>query len=213
MVRLPAGAVTALVGPNGSGKSTLLRALARLHRPDRGEVRLADGTAIWQLPPRQLARRVTLLGQSRPHPGRGVCVRDVVGYGRYPYRAHWRGADPDGARAIGWAMQVTGLTGMADRAVDALSGGELQRVWLATCLAQDTRVLRTFAFAERGTGPGHTAAASWDNRTGRLASSSSAASIACRFGGPRPHRLSVPPQPNRAENPELERHRRIYLLR
>ena len=38
-------------------------------------------------------------------------------------------------------MDVTGVTAMADRAVDELSGGELQRVWLATCLAQDTGVL------------------------------------------------------------------------
>ncbi|MPZ26308.1 MAG: ATP-binding cassette domain-containing protein [Micromonosporaceae bacterium] len=139
-VRLSGGQVTALVGPNGSGKSTLLRALARLHRPERGEVRLAEGGSVWQLPPRQLARRVTLLAQSRPTPS-GVCVRDVVGYGRHPYRGRWRAADPDGPPAVARAMTVTGLTGMADRAVDALSGGELQRVWLATCLAQDTPVL------------------------------------------------------------------------
>lgn len=36
---------------------------------------------------------------------------------------------------------MTGLTAMADRGVDQLSGGELQRVWLATCLAQETDVL------------------------------------------------------------------------
>ena len=71
----------------------------------------------------------------------GVSVRDVVGYGRHPYRGRWRADDPDGPRAIAWAMDVTGVTAMADRAVDELSGGELQRVWLATCLAQDTGVL------------------------------------------------------------------------
>jgi ferric hydroxamate transport system ATP-binding protein len=38
-------------------------------------------------------------------------------------------------------MDVTGVRAMADRGVDELSGGELQRVWLATCLAQQTRVL------------------------------------------------------------------------
>jgi iron complex transport system ATP-binding protein len=38
-------------------------------------------------------------------------------------------------------MEVTGIQAMADRGVDELSGGELQRVWLATCLAQQTRVL------------------------------------------------------------------------
>ena len=68
-------------------------------------------------------------------------MHDVVGYGRHPYRGRWRGDDPDGVRAVAWAMDVTGVVSMADRPVDELSGGELQRVWLATCLAQDTGVL------------------------------------------------------------------------
>jgi iron-chelate-transporting ATPase len=139
-ITLTPGQVTALVGPNGSGKSTLLRALARLHRPDRGDVTFDDGASAWRLSPKQFARRVTLLAQSHPTPG-GICVRDVVGYGRHPYRGRWRAHDPPGPAAITWAMDVTGLSEMADRAVDELSGGELQRVWLATCLAQQTGVL------------------------------------------------------------------------
>ncbi|MGS2619625.1 ABC transporter ATP-binding protein [Micromonospora sp. LZ34] len=139
-IALRPGSVTALVGPNGSGKSTLLRALARLHPIGSGSVLLADGTTAAGLPAREFARRVTLLAQSRPVPS-GVTVRDVVGYGRHPYRGHWRADDPDGPAAVSRAMDVTGVTAMADRPVDELSGGELQRVWLATCLAQDTPVL------------------------------------------------------------------------
>jgi ferric hydroxamate transport system ATP-binding protein len=139
-ITLRPGHVTALVGPNGSGKSTLLRALARLHRPDCGTVTLADGTSALGLSARDFARRVTLLAQSRPTPG-GVQVRDVVGYGRHPYRRRWKAGDPDGAAAVARAMELTGVTTMAERPVDELSGGELQRVWLATCLAQDTGVL------------------------------------------------------------------------
>lgn len=139
-LELRAAEVTALIGPNGSGKSTLLRALARLHRPDHGTITLDDGRGAWELSPTQFARRVTLLAQSRPTPS-GVTVRDVVGYGRHPYRGRWRGRDAEGPQAIAKAMEVTGITGMADRPVDELSGGERQRVWLATCLAQDTRVL------------------------------------------------------------------------
>jgi len=138
-ITLRPGQVTALVGPNGSGKSTLLRALARLHKPDAGDVLLSAESAL-ALSPRDFARRVTLLAQSRPVPA-GVSVRDIVGYGRHPYRGRWRADDPDGPRAIAWALDVTGVAGMADRAVDELSGGERQRVWLATCLAQDTGVL------------------------------------------------------------------------
>ena len=139
-LRLAPGAVTALVGPNGSGKSTLLRALARLHPVAHGEVLLADDMPARTLSAKEFARRVTLLAQSRPTPS-GVTVRDVVGYGRHPYRGRWRAADPGGPAAIAHAMEVTGVVAMADRPVDELSGGELQRVWLATCLAQDTGVL------------------------------------------------------------------------
>ncbi|MEU4555052.1 ABC transporter ATP-binding protein [Micromonospora violae] len=140
VINLRPGAVTALVGPNGSGKSTLLRALARLHPIEAGTVHLTDGVTATSLAAREFARRVTLLAQSRPVPS-GVTVRDVVGYGRHPYRGRWRTEDPDGPAAIARAMDVTGVAAMAERPVDELSGGELQRVWLATCLAQDTPVL------------------------------------------------------------------------
>jgi iron-chelate-transporting ATPase len=143
-LELRSGAVTALIGPNGSGKSTVLRSLARLHHVDGGSVRLGRGDAAPQdvapLSPRDFARRVTMLSQSRPHPS-GLTVREVVGFGRHPYRRRFAARDDDGRAAIDRAMDLTGTAAMADRAVDQLSGGELQRVWLATCLAQDTEVL------------------------------------------------------------------------
>ena len=65
----------------------------------------------------------------------------MVAFGRHPHRRRFAAlADADRA-AIDRALTLTGMTGMADRAVDRLSGGELQRVWLATCLAQETDVL------------------------------------------------------------------------
>jgi iron complex transport system ATP-binding protein len=143
------GRVTALIGPNGSGKSTLLRALARLHPVESGQVELdaaagetASDAAVpaHTLTAKEFARQVTLLGQHRPTPA-GLRVRDVVAFGRHPHRGRWHSADPDGPRAVAHAMAVTGVSAMADRAVDELSGGELQRVWLATCLAQNTGVL------------------------------------------------------------------------
>ncbi|MBC6446452.1 ABC transporter ATP-binding protein [Actinokineospora xionganensis] len=136
---LRAGTVTALVGPNGSGKSTVLRSLARLHRPTAGSVELS-GRAVSALSAKDFAREVTLLTQHRPVPA-GVSVRDVVAFGRYPYRSGWRGADLEGNAAIDRAMALTGVEPMANRGVDELSGGELQRVWLASCLAQQTSVL------------------------------------------------------------------------
>ncbi|GGP62183.1 ABC transporter ATP-binding protein [Streptomyces sindenensis] len=145
-LRLPRGRVTALIGPNGSGKSTLLRAVARLHKARTGSVTVAaeagDGAPVdaLALSRSDFARRVTLLAQSRNAPA-GLSVRDVVGFGRHPYRGRIRGADPDGARMVEHALTVTNLTEFADRGVESLSGGQLQRVWFACCLAQDTDVL------------------------------------------------------------------------
>jgi ferric hydroxamate transport system ATP-binding protein len=139
-VEVHRGRVTALVGPNGSGKSTLLRALARLHTPSAGRVELSDGADALALSRRDFARRVTLLAQSRPTPT-GISVQDVVGFGRHPYRARWRACDPEGAAAVAHAMRVTGVEQLAERSADELSGGQLQRVWVATCLAQQTGVL------------------------------------------------------------------------
>lgn len=139
-IQLRRGEVTALVGPNGSGKSTLLRSLARLHRPVSGHVLLDDGSSAHALSAKAFARRVALLTQTRPTPT-GISVREVVGYGRHPHRGRWGAHDEDGPAAVDWAMSVTGVAPMADRCVDELSGGELQRVWLATSLAQQTTVL------------------------------------------------------------------------
>ena len=147
-ISVTSGRVTALVGPNGSGKSTLLRALSRLHRPDGGSIALEESprdrqpvtTDVHDLSAKQFARRVTMLSQQRPTPG-GVLVRDVVGYGRHPYTKAFGRGDPGGRAAVEHAMELTGVAVMSERPVDTLSGGELQRVWLATCLAQDTNVL------------------------------------------------------------------------
>jgi ferric hydroxamate transport system ATP-binding protein len=136
--------VTALIGPNGSGKSTVLRSLARLHDVGGGRVRLRDGDGPTRdaglLSARDFARRVTMLSQSRPHPS-GLAVRDVVAFGRHPHRRRFAALDDGDRTAMDRAMDLTGIATMAERAVDQLSGGELQRVWLATCLAQDTEVL------------------------------------------------------------------------
>ncbi|KAB1662819.1 ABC transporter ATP-binding protein [Pseudoclavibacter sp. CFCC 13611] len=143
-VRLRPGLVTAFVGPNGSGKSTLLRSLARLHDVAEGQVLLGDedapGTPVSLLTRRDFAREVTLFAQTHAAP-EGLSVAEIVALGRHPYRRRLGGLSDDDRRAIDHAMQVTGLQGKAGRAAAELSGGEMQRVWLAACLAQSTGVV------------------------------------------------------------------------
>jgi iron complex transport system ATP-binding protein len=137
---LRAGEVTVLVGPNGSGKSTLLRTIARLQQPRTAALVMDGDTDGLALSPREFSRRVALLTQGRPTPS-GLTVRDVVEFGRYPYRGRWGRADAGGRAAVDRALALTGVAELADRGVEHLSGGQLQRVWLAGCLAQETGVL------------------------------------------------------------------------
>nr|WP_202483400.1 ABC transporter ATP-binding protein [Streptomyces coelicoflavus] len=139
-VRLRPGEVTVLVGPNGSGKSTLLRTVARLQRARTATIGIDGTTDALALTSREFSRHVALLTQGRPTPG-GLTVRDVVEFGRYPYRGRWGRPDPDGPAAVDRALALTGVDELADRGADHLSGGQLQRVWLASCLAQETGVL------------------------------------------------------------------------
>ncbi|MFC9287155.1 ABC transporter ATP-binding protein [Streptomyces sp. NPDC057052] len=139
-VGLRPGEVTALVGPNGSGKSTLLRTIARLQRARHATIRIDDDTDGLSLTPREFSRHVALLTQSRPTPG-GLTVRDIVEFGRYPHRGRFGRPDPDATDAVDRALALTGVTDLAERGADHLSGGQLQRVWLAGCLAQETGVL------------------------------------------------------------------------
>lgn len=65
----------------------------------------------------------------------------MVEFGRYPHRGRWGRPDPDGTAAVDRALTLTGVEDLAYRGVEQLSGGQLQRVWLASCLAQETGVL------------------------------------------------------------------------
>jgi iron complex transport system ATP-binding protein len=138
-LRVPPGRITTIVGANACGKSTLLKAMARLLPPTQGAV-LLDGKAIHRQPTKQVARVLGLLPQSPIAPD-GITVSDLVGRGRHPHQgalARWTRADDD---AVAEALQATGTTHLADRAVDELSGGQRQRAWIAMALAQQTDVL------------------------------------------------------------------------
>jgi ABC-type cobalamin/Fe3+-siderophores transport system ATPase subunit len=138
-IELVSGTVTALVGPNGSGKSTLLMTLARVLRPKGGEV-LLDGEPVSAHSSIEVARRLGVLPQTAVAP-HGATVREVVEQGRYPQLGAWAMLRRREDGAMRRALELTGLTDLADRRLDSLSGGERQRAWIAMTLAQETGVL------------------------------------------------------------------------
>lgn len=136
---LPAGAITILVGRNGCGKSTLLRSLARLLRPDGGQV-LLHGADLQRKNTTQVARELAILPQGPAAPD-GITVEQLVRLGRYPHQGWLRPWSADDQRIAERVLAETGLQGLRARAVDTLSGGQRQRAWIAMALAQDTPVL------------------------------------------------------------------------
>lgn len=133
-VAIEPGRITGLLGPNGCGKSTLLKAFGRILHPQAGAVEF-EGVDISSVSTKQVARRLALLPQ-KPLTPSATSVRDLVARGRHPHQSLWRPWTAEDARIVAEALEATGLTDIADRDAGSLSGGQLQRVWIALVLAQ-----------------------------------------------------------------------------
>ena len=136
---LEAGQWLMLVGPNGAGKSTLIRAIAQ-GVPYTGSITL-DGRDIRAYKPAQLAQRIGVLSQQHSV-GYAYSVEEVVSLGRYAHAAGFlSGGDAEGKARVEEALEMTGLAHLRRTSVLTLSGGELQRTFLAQVFAQNPQIL------------------------------------------------------------------------
>lgn len=136
---IPRGKITVLAGANGCGKSTLLRAIRRLHKPSKGEI-LLEELSLHSLGEKALARKIGLLTQS-PSAPEDMTVQELVRLGRYPHQTLLQPWNAGDAEAIEQAMAGTGVGHLRDRRLGSLSGGQLQRAWIAMVLAQETDII------------------------------------------------------------------------
>ena len=128
----------AVMGRNGAGKSTLLDVIAGLRSPTEGSVALA-GRALDEWHPTERARALAHLPQML-RADLSMRAEALVLMGRYPHAARWFESDED-IRIAHQAMKRCDCFEFRHRALSTLSGGERQRVYLASCLAQQARVL------------------------------------------------------------------------
>jgi len=134
-----AGQFLSVIGPNGAGKSTLLRCIDGLQRAARGEI-MVSGRPLEIFSRRQLAQEMSYVPQVHTEPLQ-FSVTAFVEMGRYPHIGSWGGLGAHDVAAVSAALGVTETAHLADRAIDSLSGGELQRVLIAAALAQGGQIL------------------------------------------------------------------------
>lgn len=126
--------VTAIIGPNGAGKSTVLSMAGRLLTPDAGEVWI-DSRALVDWNTRELAQHLSVLRQANSFTMR-FTVKELVAFGRFPYS---RGKlTVEDHNIIDQALEYLDLTGLQDKYLDELSGGQRQLAFIAMVIAQDT---------------------------------------------------------------------------
>lgn len=131
---VPPRAIVGVLGPNGSGKTTLLRLLAGTRRPQRGSITF-DGAPLSGFSRATLAQRMAVVPQETQL-AFDYTAGEVAMMGRY---AHLRAFEIEGPRdiaAIDETLAATGTLHLKDRPFATLSGGEKQRVIIASALAQ-----------------------------------------------------------------------------
>lgn len=138
-VRIPKNKISVIIGANACGKSTLLKTMSRLIKPDEGLISI-NGKSITNMKSKELAKLLGLLPQSPVVP-EGITVADLVARGRFPYQKIFSNMSKEDFDAVEEALEIMGISELADRNVDELSGGQRQRVWIAMALAQQTDIL------------------------------------------------------------------------
>ncbi len=128
----------AVVGPNGSGKSTLVRLIAGRLSPTLGTLRRAGDPGLG------LPRGTSMIFQRPESQVLGVRARDDVVWG----------LPPTPRTEVGALLSRVGLAGFEERETAGLSGGELQRLAIAACLAREPRLLISDEATAMIDGPG-----------------------------------------------------------
>jgi iron complex transport system ATP-binding protein len=134
---LKAGEFLGFLGPNGSGKSTFLKNLLGFLTPCAGRI-VFSGAVLTRL---ERSRRIAFVPQNSMPPA-SLSVREVLLMGRLPHiRDRWTGYGKADRQKVEEVLDALGITGMAERDVMSLSGGEMQKVIIGRCLVQEGDIL------------------------------------------------------------------------
>ena len=133
------GAFFGVLGPNGAGKTTLFKAISRLIRPYSGTIRYL-GTDILNIPRQEYARQIAVIPQFQ-HILPPYTVEEFVRLGRYPHMKRFSPLKRSDCEITQEILATLHLSQCRTKKITKISGGELQRVFLAQGLAQKPSLL------------------------------------------------------------------------
>ena len=137
-IEVHAGSFICVLGTNGVGKTLTLHTLAGLRPPWQGEINI-NGDLLSQLPRRETAKRLGLLLQIHDD-AFPLTVMDSVLMGRYPHASVWQWPNAEDREMVRQALCSLDLHHLEDRLITSLSGGERERVAIATILVQNPAI-------------------------------------------------------------------------
>ena len=133
------GEIIGILGPNGCGKTTTLKNLNKNLSPSGGCI-LLDGEDLKDMVKKDIAKKIAVVPQTNEI-NFAFTVREIVSMGRTPFQSMLGGESREDKAIIDDAIEQTGLTALADRHINTMSGGERQRVIIARAIAQTPKII------------------------------------------------------------------------
>lgn len=135
-VNIPNGVITGIIGPNGAGKSTLLKGMMGLIKTESG-VTTVGGASIKEMQKNiAYVEQRSLIDLSFP-----IKVSEVVLLGTFPKLGLFRRPKKAEKEKVLDCLEKVKMSEFKDRQIGELSGGQLQRVFIARALAQEADII------------------------------------------------------------------------
>ena len=127
-----------IIGANGCGKSTLLKNIYRFLKPKKGKIKV-NSIFIEDYSSKEIAKKISVLAQKQSM-NFDFTIEEIVEMGRY---AHQNSIFKNEINndIVKDSLQAVGMYDMRKRSFLTLSGGEMQRIFIARTLAQNTDIL------------------------------------------------------------------------
>ena len=129
-----------IIGPNGSGKSTLVKGIMGIIKSFRGDIYLKDKD-IKLFKKKRIAQTISFLPQQL-NSNLMITVKELVALGRSPYKEFWEfDLNKIDQEKINESLNLVDMYDLKDKLISQISGGQIQRAYLALALAQEPEIL------------------------------------------------------------------------